>query len=104
LISEKGFPKQALSHSRPGWDRLPRDGYPFVTSVAYSWDGESISFTVQARAEFLASIRSNPKVGVSITVENNESPRVLLLGEASVVCGSDDGPAWDEWKVRWHSR
>jgi len=83
---------------------ITSDGYPFVTPVSYLWDGGSMCFSVRARAAFLANIRLNPRICVSITAENNWSPRVWLLGDASIVCTSEDGAAWRDWKDLWFSR
>ena len=80
------------------------DGYPFVTPVDYLWDGTRMYFYVRARAEYLANIRSNPRVGVSITAENGWSPRVLLLGQAALVCSSEDPQAWRDWNALWLPR
>jgi hypothetical protein len=74
------------------------EGFPYVTPVSYHWDGASVLISARARARFVANIRADPRACVSITDQNNWSPRVLILGHAAVVADDRDAAAWRAWK------
>jgi PPOX class probable F420-dependent enzyme len=77
------------------------DGFPYVAPVWYEWDGKAIVFSARARARFVANIRANPRVCVSIAEDADPLTRVLILGRAELL--RDAAPDRDEW-LEWSRR
>lgn len=64
------------------------DGYPSIVPVWIEWDGATVWIVGRAAADYVANLRRNPRVGVSVVDPADADRRVEIRGRASVA----DGP------------
>jgi len=65
------------------------DGYPAIVPVWIEWDGEAAWLVARAAAGYLADIRREPRVGLSVVADDDPDRRVQVRGRATIV----EGPA-----------
>ena len=73
---------------------VDEDGYPSVVPIWFVRDGHDLLFTPRGPSVFLANIRRDPRVGLSIDEDPLPYRKVTVRGTARIVHepGSDD--AW----------
>ena len=74
---------------------IDRDGYPSVVPIWFIRQADDIVFTPRGPSVFLANIRSNPRVGLSIDEDPLPYRKVTVRGLARILHepGNDD-----EWR------
>ena len=70
------------------------DGVPRVVPIWYIRDGDDIVFTPRSPAVFLANIRRDPRVGLSIDEDALPYRKVTVRGTARVVHEPGEDDAW----------
>jgi PPOX class probable F420-dependent enzyme len=76
--------------SRPVVARLATvrpDGSPYIAPVWQEYDGEVMWIIPRERSVFVQHIQHNPRVAVSVAVDQDPLTRVLILGRAEIVEG-----------------
>jgi PPOX class probable F420-dependent enzyme len=63
------------------------DGYPAIVPVWHDWDGEAAWLVARAEARFVADIRRDPRVGLSVVADDDPDLRVQVRGRATIVEG-----------------
>lgn len=74
------------------------DGAPYVVPLWQEWDGEFFWLVPRNRSAFIAHIRHEPRVMLSIALESNPYTRVSCEGTAEVVEGPVDSQGG---RARW---
>src|SRR5438105_11455074 len=74
------------------------EGDPYVTPIWYAWDGQQVLMSARARSQYLAHLRLNPRVCVSIAEDENPLTRVLIRGRAEIVREAE--PDRGDWLER----
>ena len=91
---EAFLPKQVVA--RLG--KVRPDGWPYVTPVWQYWDGDAMWIVPREKSAFVPYLQAQPRVCVSVALEEAPYTRVTLLGKAEVVEGPVDGrsgePRW----------
>lgn len=59
------------------------DGWPAVVPVWMEWDGQSLLVIARARARFVADLRRDARVCVSVVADDDPDRRVQLFGRAT---------------------
>ena len=67
------------------------DGWPYVVPVWQQWDGEAMWIVPRERSAFVPGIRREPRVSVSVALEQAPYTRVQLQGLAEIVEGPVNG-------------
>lgn len=70
------------------------NGYPRVVPTWYIRHGEDILFTPRAPAVFLANIRRDPKIGLSIDEEPLPYRKITAQGQARIVHEPGEDDVW----------
>lgn len=72
---------------------VDEDGYPSVVPIWFVRDGDDLLFTPRGPSVFLANIRRDPRVGLSIDEDPLPYRKVTVRGTARIVHepGNDDG-------------
>jgi PPOX class probable F420-dependent enzyme len=73
---------------------LTDDGFPHVTPLWFEYDGEGYVFIGRERAEWIAHIRQNPRVGFCIDDPDGSHSRVVVQGHAEIVEGPSVRGPW----------
>lgn len=66
------------------------DGWPYVVPVWQQWDGEAMWIIPREKSAFVRGIRGEPRVSVSVALEQAPYTRVQLQGLAEIVEGPVD--------------
>lgn len=69
---------------------IQADGWPYVVPVWQQWDGEAMWIVPREKSAFVRSIRSEPRVSVSVALEEAPYTRVQVQGMAEIVEGPVD--------------
>ena len=79
---------------------IDEDGYPRVVPIWFIRQGDEILFTPRGPSVFLANIRRDPRVGLSIDEDPLPYRKVTVQGDARIVhdVGNDD-----EWRDLYRS-
>lgn len=72
------------------------DGAPFIVPLWFQWDGEAFYLVVREKAQFLAHIRHEPRVCVSIASETPPYARVTAQGRAELIPPEHPEHRWRE--------
>lgn len=88
---------ELLSHDAVArFATIDADGYPHVTPLWFVWDDGTFHLASDAGRPHLARIRTNPKVGLIIDVEEPERPdgerpnrQVRVTGHATITPDND---------------
>jgi PPOX class probable F420-dependent enzyme len=70
------------------------DGFPRVVPTWFLRDGDDIVFTPRAPAAFLANLRRDPRVGLSIDEDPLPYRKVTVQGEARILYEPGDDDVW----------
>jgi PPOX class probable F420-dependent enzyme len=70
------------------------DGMPRVVPLWFVREGDDVLFTPRARSAFLANLRRDPRVGVSIDEEPAPYRKVTLQGASRLVHDLGDDDVW----------
>ena len=73
---------------------IDADGYPRVVPIWFIRQGDDIVFTPRGPSVFLANIRRDPKVGLSIDEDPLPYRKVTIRGTARVEHDIGDDDAW----------
>lgn len=66
------------------------NGWPYVVPVWQQWDGEAMWIVPREKSAFVRSIREEPRVSVSVALEDAPYTRVQVQGLAEIVEGPVD--------------
>jgi PPOX class probable F420-dependent enzyme len=66
------------------------DGWPKVVPVWIDWDGTALLIIARARSRFVADLRREPRVCVSIVADDDPDRRLQVFGRAAF--DQDPGP------------
>ncbi|MCC7371476.1 MAG: PPOX class F420-dependent oxidoreductase [Chloroflexi bacterium] len=73
---------------------LSDDGHPYVTPLWFEYDGDGYVFIGRERAEWIAHIRRDPRVGLCIDDPDGAHARVVVQGTAEIVEGPSVRGPW----------
>jgi PPOX class probable F420-dependent enzyme len=73
---------------------LTPDGVPYITPLWYEYDGEGYVFIGRERADWIAHIRRDPRVGLCIDDPDGSHRRVVVQGRAEIVEGPSVRGPW----------
>ena len=83
---------------------VDEDGMPRVVPTWFTFEDESILFTPRAPAVFLANIRRDPRIGLSIDEDPLPYRKVTVQGMARVVHEPGEDDVWRDLYRRIASR
>ncbi len=63
------------------------DGYPAIVPVWFEWDGAALWIVARARSRYLADIRRDPRVALSVVAPDDPDVRAHVRGRAEIVAG-----------------
>ncbi len=66
------------------------DGWPYVVPVWQQWDGEAMWIVPREKSSFVRSIGEEPRVSVSVALEEAPYTRVQVQGMAEIIEGPVD--------------
>lgn len=73
---------------------VDEDGYPSVVPIWFVRDGEDLLFTPRGPSVFLANIRRDPRVGLSIDEDPLPYRKLTVRGTARIVHEPGNDDAW----------
>ena len=73
---------------------VDEDGYPSVVPIWFVRDGDDLLFTPRGPSVFLANIRRDPRVGLSIDEDPLPYRKVTVRGTARIVHEPGNDDAW----------
>jgi nitroimidazol reductase NimA-like FMN-containing flavoprotein (pyridoxamine 5'-phosphate oxidase superfamily) len=73
------------------------DGYPRVVPTWFIRQGDDVLFTPRAPAVFLANIRRDPRIGLSIDEEPLPYRKVTVQGDARIVHEPGEDDVWRDF-------
>ncbi len=73
---------------------VDEDGYPSVVPIWFVCDGDDLLFTPRGPSVFLANIRRDPRVGLSIDEDPLPYRKVTVRGTARIVHEPGNDDAW----------
>lgn len=63
------------------------DGYPMIVPVWFDWEGTAFLIVARARSRYLAHLRRDPRVALSIVAPDDPDVRVHVRGRAAIIAG-----------------
>ncbi len=66
------------------------DGWPYVSPVWQEWDGNVMWIVPREKSAFVGNIRNEPRVCISVALEEAPYTRVTIQGNAEIVEGPVD--------------
>jgi PPOX class probable F420-dependent enzyme len=66
------------------------DGWPYVVPVWQQWDGEAMWIVPREKSAFVRNLSEEPRVSISVALEEAPYTRVQLQGTAEIVEGPVD--------------
>ena len=73
---------------------VDEDGYPSVVPIWFVRDGEDLLFTPRGPSVFLANIRRDPRVGLSVDEDPLPYRKLTVRGTARIVHEPGNDDAW----------
>jgi len=64
------------------------EGYPSIVPIWIDWDGATVWIVGRAAADYVANLRRDPRVGLSVVDPDDPDRRIEIRGRATVA----DGP------------
>ena len=83
---------------------IDSDGYPSVVPTWFIHRDGLILFTPRGPAAFLANLRRDPRIGLSVDEDPLPYRKVTVRGSARIVHEPGDDDIWREWSARGVAR
>jgi PPOX class probable F420-dependent enzyme len=63
------------------------DGYPAIVPIWFEWDGSALWIVARERSRYVADIRRDPRVALSVVSPDDPDVRAHFRGRAEIVAG-----------------